>query len=53
MPKAKGLLLMLMLLSVVLYCDKKQGREKELENFGDQTVAPAPLWAQRGVLLSG
>jgi cyclomaltodextrinase len=48
--KLIGLLLMLNLLFIVLYCEKKHGRGKELADYSSQSLLPPPGWARGGVL---
>ena len=48
--KLIGLILMLNLLLIVLYCEKKHGRGKELADYSSQSLLPPPGWAREGVL---
>ncbi len=41
---------LLLLLSVVLYCERRHGKGKPLADFSNYHIEPAPEWARRGVL---
>lgn len=37
-------------LSLVLYCEKIHGTGRELQNFSQEKIIPAPEWAQQGII---
>ena len=41
---------MILTLSLVLYCEKKHGTGRELQDFSREKIKPAPEWAKYGVL---
>lgn len=41
---------MIFLLSLVLYCEKKHGTGRELQDLSQEKTIPAPEWAKHGVL---
>ncbi|RMG61264.1 MAG: alpha-amylase [Calditrichaeota bacterium] len=50
----RGVMLMfiplLFMLSLVLYCERRHGTGKPLQDFSRYRIEPAPEWARRGVL---
>jgi len=46
----KGLIIMISFLLVVLYCEKKHGTGKELQDFSNQVLIEPPAWVKQGVL---
>jgi len=45
-----GIIIMISFLLVVLYCEKKHGTGKELQDFSNQVLIEPPAWAKQGVL---
>lgn len=37
-------------LSLVLYCEKKHGTGRELQDFSQEKIIPAPVWAKQGII---
>jgi cyclomaltodextrinase len=46
----RGSWLMILILSLVLYCEKKHGTGRELQDFSQEKIIPAPVWAQQGII---
>jgi len=44
------MMMMISSLFLVLYCEKKHGTGKELEDFSSQSIVEAPHWARQGIL---
>jgi cyclomaltodextrinase len=42
--------LMISLLCIVLYCERKHGSGRELADFSHKELTPPPAWAQQGIL---
>jgi len=50
MKTVRGIWLMMIILSLVLYCEKKHGTGRELQDFSQEKIIPAPVWANQGVI---